>query len=137
MRLEDRYSGEMGGVEEFNFEHFVEGSLRNMLPEEDLRDFKYADIILRPRHLIQLWEALKPATAEIFTARSPVVIFDGESYEISSVRTDTFDDLIKFVEDLTQSNSQVLLYSVSRTHFIDPTTFKARTSYLIRTGIIN
>ncbi|MNS88705.1 hypothetical protein D3C72_1226900 [compost metagenome] len=137
MKLEDKYAGAMGSVEEFDFEHFVEGSLRNLMKDDDLRAFRYEDVILRPRHLIGLWETLRSTKAELFTARAPVVVFDGKPYEIRSVATDTFEDLLRYVEDLTQSNSRVLLYSVMRNGFVDPNTFEGTVRYKIRFGIIS
>lgn len=133
MKLEDKYARAMTGVVEFDFERFVEGSHRNIQASEDARTFKYEDSILRPRHLVALYEVLKKAPADsLFSATAPVVVFDGETYNVKTRAADTFEDLLKCLEDVIMNQRFTILYSVMRMHVIDSTTFEPRNMFKVR-----
>lgn len=134
MKLEDRFSGECQGIVNFDFEHFVEHAhYRTRAEEYDVRDFVYASEILRPRHLIELWELFKkPRKGETLTATAPVFKFDEEQFEVKSHRFDTFADLLAFLDDVLDTHRFVFTYMVSRQSYIDPATFNKTQSFLLR-----
>lgn len=133
MRFEDKYAGTMAGVTEFDFERFIEGSIRNLQPDEDPRSFRYEESILRPRHIIELYEILKKAPADtLFTATAPVVVFDGETLNVKTRAADTFEDLCKYLEDIITTQRFTILYAVQRVAAIDPQTFSPKTVFRIR-----
>jgi len=132
MLPQDRFAG-VTSVVPLDLEWVLESHLRNIDRKDDVRNFKYEDSIIRPRHIIMLSDMIKRVDkGNVFMMTAPVGHIDGKQIEVQSHAADTFEDLLSYVEDKIVFNKCVALYSIFRVFVIDPLTFDSKTIFKIR-----
>jgi len=136
MKLEDRFMGECSGVKPFDIELFVEQNLMAKDANVDPRNFVYEQRVIRPRHIIMLYECINTLsmTNEIYSVTGPAFLFDGVNLSVNSYRSPTFEDLLKHLEDAALQNRYLFLYSVETIRIIDPISFVPTSGFICRFG---
>lgn len=123
MKFEDYFDYNTTGVVPFDFETFIEGSIRNQ-PERDYRDFDYHAEILRPRHIVETYKCLEQYGLDnLLMATGPAIMYKGQSYHSEVVMFTAFVDYINGLADLLAlPNMIIALICVRRKSLINQST---------------